>query len=634
MIGIERSITALSRSVLIRFLLCLSVVVLLVPCRAQKDGLEPLPRWIASLTLAVNRKDRAEFARVANLPVEQVPAWIFETTTPSWQGTLLPSPDSTTRWIAFSAWHTLESDGDHLHSLFETEAGYKLGAETEKETDTGNLKITHHALNVAFQPARKLAKISDSVQFGWNEKPTKTAIVRLSNNFQVKGVRENDAKGKPVPFRQSGGFVLFETPPEAEFTAYFEYEGVVNHRGGDYIQDTEATLNSYWYPHIARQPATATTTVRTPSPAWTALGVGELEKETRHPDGTRTLIFRNDIPVCFYTVTAGKYFVTSRTVNGKQFHTYLRDDNSALAEKHLDLLEKSLGYFEQTFGEFPYSRYAIVDLRGAFSGALESYSFATFGPGMLPGTIVHEIAHTWWGGLVTCTYTRSMWNESFAEYSDTLFQRETSAVAPLSGSRIPELRRNALAYQTFSMSTAHDTSDGRQASVGYGKGNLVLRVLEEEIGKEKMLASIRGFLSNHARGNPVEWNAFEKIVNKTMGKDYRWFFAQWMERRGMPALSLQNIRTQKRNIGYILEGEIVQSGTPYRLTLPLRAVTSNGKNLDQTLILDKPRMAFRVQSDAPITSVVLDPQRVLPLAAPPNSPNDLDPTVWRSRNTQ
>lgn len=622
----------MSRPILIRLLLCLSVVVLLVPCRAQKDGLEPLPRWIASLTLAVNRKDRAEFARVANLPVEQVPAWIFETTTLAWQGTLLASPDNTTRFVTFSAWHTLESDGDHLHPLIEMESGYKLGMETEKETDAGNLKVTHHALNVSFQPARKSAKISDTVLFGWNEKPTKTAIVRLSNDFQVRAVRENDAKGRPIPFQQSGGFVLLETPQESEFSVYFEYEGVVSHRGGDYIQDTEATLNSYWYPHVARRPATATTTVRTPASTWTALGIGELEKETNHPDGTRTLIFRNDVPVCFYTVTAGKYFVSSRMVNGKQLSTYLRDDNPALAEKRLNLLEKAFLYFEQTFGEFPYSRYAIADLRGTFSGALESYSFATFGPGMLPGTIVHELAHTWWGGLVTCTYTRSMWNESFAEYSDALFQREIGNADRSNASRLPELRRNAAAFSAFAMSTAHDTSDGRQASVGYEKGGLVLRVLEEEIGKEKMRASIRGFLSTHARKAPVEWDAFEKSVTKTMGKDTRWFFAQWIERRGMPALSLQNIRTQQRNNGYTVEGEIVQSGTPYRLTLPLRAVTSNGKTLNQTLILNKPRMAFRVQSDTPITSIILDPQRVLPLAAPPNSSNDFDPTVWRARN--
>ncbi len=624
----------MSRPFLIRLLLCLGVVVLLVPCSAQKDSntASPLDAWIASLTLAVNRKDRAEFARISNLPAEQVSSWIFETSTPQWQGTLLTSPDGKTRDVAFSAWHTLESDGDHLHPIIPLENGFRLGAEIEKETEPGSLQIINHSLTVAFQPARKSAQITDAVQFHWRDKPAPSAIVRLSNDFQVKAVRQENAQGQAVPFKQSGGFIWIKTPQASEFTLYFDYAGVVDHRGSDLIHETEATLNSYWYPHIARQPTTAAISIRTPSTAWTALSIGELEKETRNADGTRTLQFKNEIPVCFYTVTAGKYFVTTRTVEGRKLSTYLRDDNPAIAANCLNQLEKAIAFFDKTFGAFPYSRYAIVDLRGAFEGALESYSFATFGPGMLPGTIVHELAHTWWGGLVTCTYTRSMWNESFAEYSDDLFQRETKRLPIVSASRIPSLRRNAVAFRAFTMNDAHDTSDGRQASIGYEKGKLVLRVLEQEIGKEKMLASIRAFLTAHARGKPAEWSDFEKIVTKTTGKDSHWFFAQWAERKGMPALSLQNVRTLKGSTGYTVEGEIVQSGTPYRLTLPVRAETQAGKNVEQILVLDKPRLAFQFQTESPITSVTLDPQRVVPLAAPPGMPADVDSTVWRARN--
>ena len=624
----------MSRPFLLRFLLCLGVAVLLLPCRAQKDpsSESPLTHWIAAVTLAANRKDRAEFARLANLPAEQVPAWIFETSTPQWQGTLLTTPDSKTRFVTFSAWHTLESDGDHLHPIAALQEGFRLGAETEKETESGDLHIVHHALTVGFQPTRKSAQLTDAVEFHWQGKPASSAIVRLSNDFQVKTIQHNNAQGQSVSFKQSGGFIALETPQDSDFTLYFDYEGVVSHRGSDYIQETEATLNSYWYPHIARQPTTATISVKTPLSAWTALSIGELEKETRNPDGTRTLLFRNETPVCFYTVTAGRYYITTRTIEGRQLSTYLRDDHPAAAENYLNQLQEALAFFDKTFGKFPYSRYAIVDLRGAFSGALESYSFATFGPGMLPGTIVHELAHTWWGGLVTCTYTRSMWNESFAEYSDELFGRAMKRMPALSASRSPELRRNAAAFRAFTMVDAHDTSDSRQDTIGYEKGKLVLRVLEEEIGKEQMLASVRAFLAAHARGKPAEWSDFEKIVTKTTGKDYRWFFAQWAERTGLPALALQNVRVVKRGTHSFVEGDIVQFGTPYRLTLPLKLEAAGGKFTDHTLVADKSRTAFRFPLNSPLAGMVLDPQRVLPLAAPAGTPADLDPTHWRARN--
>jgi aminopeptidase N len=620
----------LSRSHFFRLLAALGVLILLVPCLAQKDA-QTAAAWLTTLTDAVNRKDRAAIARVARIPANQVPAWVFETTTPQWKGTVLSAPDGSTQWVAFSAWHTLESDGDHLHPLVSTPEGLRLGAEVEKEIEPGSLSIVHHDLTVRFRIPQKTALITDQVRFHEEDNPEPFSIVRLSNDFKVREVRRENAQGEAVAFRQTGGFVLFETPKQPDFTLYFAYDGVVNHRGSDYIADSEATLNSYWYPHIARQPSTATVAITTPRPTWTAVGIGELENDTENTDGTHTLTFRNEVPVCFYTVTAGRYFITTRTVGNRKLMTYLRDDTPATAQNCLNQLEKCLPFFEQEFGAFPYSRYAIVELRGAFGGALESYSFATFGPGMLPGVIVHEVAHTWWGGLVNCAYTRSMWNESFAEYSDALFQRKGQKPQIPTVSRTRDLQRNAAVYNAFSMANAHDTSDFRQSSVGYDKGGRVLRVLEEEIGRDKMRASVQAFLKENARGKAVEWNAFEKAVNKTTGADYRWFFAQWMERRGMPALSLQNVRTVKVNNGYVVAGEIVQSGAPYRLTLPLRGTTTDGKAVDETLVVSKDRTAFRLQSLTPFARVTLDPYRVLPLAAPPNTPGDADPTVWQNR---
>lgn len=623
----------MSRSLFFRLMMGVGVLVLLIPCLAQKEAAVPRTpaEWIAALTTAVNKKDRAEIARVAHLSAEQVPGWVWETSTKQWQGSLLTSPDGKTQWVTFSAWHTLESDNDHLHTFTAAPDGLHLGAEIEKETEPGSLRILHHDLNVRFQPSRKFTQITDAVAFHEEEKPSPVSLVRLSSDFKIRELRLNNAKGKAIGFQQSGGFVAFEMPQEADFTLYFAYEGVVNHRGSDFISDNEATINSYWYPHIARQPTTATTVVTTPLATWSALAIGELESDVKNPDGTHTLTFKNEIPVCFYTVTAGRYYVTSRNLGERKLSIYLRDDLPAVAENCLNQLEKALPFFESEFGAFPYSRYAIVELRGPFGGALESYSFATFGPQMLPGTIVHELAHTWWGGAVTCTYTRSMWNESFADYSDGLFERRRQKPEPFVSSRAGELQRNALPYKGFSLVAAHDTSDMRQASVGYGKGSLVLRVLEEELGQDKMRACVQAFYAAHARGKAVEWSDFEKIVNKTTGKDYRWFFAQWMERKGLPALSLSNVRSVKTNAGYVIVGEIVQSGAPYRLTLTVRGTTADGQNQYHSLVIDKARTPFRLQSLTPLVRVTLDPDRVLPLAAPPDTPRDVDTTVWESK---
>ena len=88
-------------------------------------------------------------------------------------------------------------------------------------------------------------------------------------------------------------------------------------------------------------------------------------------------------------------------------------------------MAKALPFYEAHFGKFPYSHYALVETLGPFGGALEAYSFATFGGGAFQFATAHELSHTWWGGVVPNPYTRSMWNESFANYSDNLFRRLT-----------------------------------------------------------------------------------------------------------------------------------------------------------------------------------------------------------------
>src|SRR5205823_5277667 len=126
---------------------------------------------------------------------------------------------------------------------------------------------------------------------------------------------------------------------------------------------------------------------------------------------------------------AGPYIITSRMSNGRKLSVYELKPVKGRAERSLDSLEKSLAWFEKSFGTYPYTHYEVVETLGPFGGALEAYSFSTYDRGAF-GAVVHEVSHTWWGGIVPCPYTKNMWNESFANYSDGLFTRQTASKAP------------------------------------------------------------------------------------------------------------------------------------------------------------------------------------------------------------
>jgi hypothetical protein len=623
-------------------------------------------------TDAVNAHRLSALAPLADGDVDRLFGWVQTASTKVWQGDILPipatdnaprrtederrktqpeprtptrasdgpaalasNPEPRTYLAVFHAWHTCESDGDHVHRLTRTAQGWRLGAEIP-ETETLGFRVRDHDLNVAFDVPKHAAYISDRIRIERTAGNAPAfALLRISQDFRVRQFARDKAEGPSVPFRQAGGILAFAPPAQKTFALFLKYAGVVNHRDSDYILENEATLDSYWYPHIARLPATATFTATAP-PGWTPIAQGEPVRRQRNADGSLTITCRNDLPTCFFTLDAGRYTLTTRSFKGRTLATCFLTPNPTLAQKCLDQLQAALDFYETHFGPFPYTRYSIVQTQGPFGGALEAYSFATFGPGSftLPGAIPHELAHTWWGGLVPCTYTRSMWDESFAEYSDSLFRRLTrrsgDAPAPASGGAglLRQRRSLAQAFRHFPMTQAFDTSDNRQIAVGYGKGALVLRMLEEQLGQETMLRCMQAFLKDHPRGEAAEWPDFEAAVDAVTGQNYRWFFAQWAERSDLPKVWLTGVKTQQDGAETVVEGDIVQEGAPYRMRVPVRLETKESGPVTAVIEVQGPRTHFVLRADAPPIRLRLDPDGVLLLAPPAEAPPDTDVTAY------
>lgn len=586
-------------------------------CRAQKKIGVPaeLDGLMQTATSAVNGKDFTALQSLTEGDPARVLAWIRDTPNTKWQTDYLLPPGSDAArdsFLVFHHWHTCESDGDHVHHLTKAANGWKIGAEIP-ETDTGGYRVRDHDLTVTFDIPQQSATIHDAVMLERGAHPKFAfVLMRLSEDFTV--TRFTDGKDNPVTFNQVGGIVAFTAPKAQKFTLKLDYSGRVDHKGSDYIHENEATLDSYWYPNIARLPAAATVTVTAPA-GWTPIAQGEQTAEKIQADGSLTRTFRNSIPTCFFTVDAGKYFITSRKAGRLTLSVYLLHKDDALAKKSLDTLQSAIAFYESNFSPYPYTHYTVVETLGPFGGALEAYSFATFGAGSLRDTIPHELAHTWWGGIVPCAYTESMWNESFAEYSDDLFRRFADKRAE-NGSKPMFRPDGSKTFNAFPLTTAHDTEDNRQSAVGYDKGKLVMRALEAEIGLEPMQKSLAAFIANHPRGETADWPEFETVVNKATGRNYRWFFAQWTERVGMPSAHLENPLVKRDGADYVVEADFVQTGEQtYRLSVPL-VLDTDGKFVKTILQAEGKTTHIVIRTKFAPKELRADPKGTLPLAPP------------------
>lgn len=535
-----------------------------------------------------------------------------------WRSATLEPPFTNGGPLAvFYTWHAPESDGDHIHAIAKTAQGVKIGPEIS-ERDTQGYRITHHNLNIRIVPQARRAEIRDAFTVVRLAKPQRVAFIRLSSDFSVTSLR---SLGRPVPFKQAGGIIAVPMPRGNSVTFEMAYSGVVSHKMMSSITPGLAVLSAYYYPTLGRLPSTADVTAVVPK-GWSAVTQGELVRTTSDAK-TATFTFHNPLPVNYFTLDAAPYQVTKRQVAGHTLYAYLLKSQPGFADSLLDAVAQALPYFEKRFGPYPYTRYSVMD-GGPIMGfvALEGYSMASYGTLTLtPNVLAHELAHTWWGGVVPNTYLRSWWNESFARYSDEAFSRMRNNVVerhPIGKPWWPALH----SVEAFPLSTARDESSVN--SIAYEKGRVVLRLLEEQVTQPAFDKCIQEFVKEQRSGLDTDWPDFQRVVERVTGRKWGWFFNQWVRRAGWPRIELTNVVARKNEEGqWEVSGRVSQPVNLYQCEVPLRisgAVAEDGTlknnpeyNLpDASLVLTDSDKPFQFTLDHVPQKLQLDPDLDVP----------------------
>ncbi|MCH8979689.1 MAG: hypothetical protein IH945_10680, partial [Armatimonadetes bacterium] len=448
------------------------------------------------------------------------------------------------------------------------------------ESDARGYKALHYDFDLRFRTARKEAQIAVTVRLERAAGAASHVHFRLSPHYQVSLV--TDAEGNLLQYRQASGVVSVAPPLGPSPVVKMTYTGVVNlpRFAGAIVRDEVMLTNDYWWPMVARGPATVTTTAHVPQD-WTVVTHGKKTKD-QTTSGERTVTFRMDVPISYLSFSAGKFRHVEKKVGRITYHVWSRRMQQAQMQAQLELMPPVIQFYER-FALYPFEDFGalVTELYGG--GALEAYSYATYGAGLLPREDAHEPAHTWWGGLVPNTYLDSYWNESFAVFSDGLFDREV----PIGNT---EERRQAFvrhhevtrAYQQAAVASAGAYDSRNASTLGYGKGAAVLQQLEREIGTDKMIIALKDWIAGHPAGEPSGWEQFETSLSKTLGEDMAWFFDQWVRGKGAPSFEITGLIW---NFGEVI-ADVRFTGSPYRLTTEVYAELADGTTQTVDVVLN------------------------------------------------
>jgi len=268
---------------------------------------------------------------------------------------------------------------------------------------------------------------------------------------------------------------------------------------------------------------------------------------------------------------AGPYYSVTDQYVGKKtvpLGIYCR---KSLAE-HLDpediflITKQGFAYFEKVFGlEYPFEKYdqiAVVDFNW---GAMENAGAVTFLERLLvfrskvtermynarANTILHEMAHMWFGNMVTMKWWDDLWlNESFAEWSSYLAMVEGTRFKN-SWTGFNQERKN-WAYRQDQLTTTHpivsnmvdiDTVAGNFDGISYAKGASVLQQLVAHVGRDNFIAGLQKYFTKHAFKNTTLEDLLSELT-VTSGRDLKPWVSTWLQTAGVntlrPALEIEN----------------------------------------------------------------------------------------------
>jgi aminopeptidase N len=313
-------------------------------------------------------------------------------------------------------------------------------------------------------------------------------------------------------------------------------------------EDTRYYLPTYDYPNDRL----TTETILTVPGSWVTVSNGKLVGVSTAANGMKTWTWRESLPSSTYliTVVAGEFDEVKQTWRGMPVTYYAPKGMGNRLLPNYERTPEMLKVFSEKLGvEYPWEKYAQVMVDDFVAGGMENSSATTNTSSSLkhpklipefPGDedplISHELAHQWFGDLVTCKDWGDVWlNEGFATFfemvwSETHYPKEQAEYERWEQMQEWLGQNNAFAKPIV----RHDFDDSSEFDVNaYNKGGLVLYMLRHQIGVEAFYRGLHKYLEAN-RGKNVVTGDLINAIEEANHIDVQRFFDQWIYGAGAP----------------------------------------------------------------------------------------------------
>lgn len=338
-------------------------------------------------------------------------------------------------------------------------------------------------------------------------------------------------------------------------------------------------------------------------------------KISEHEGGYKVIEFASTPKMSTYLLAfiIGEFeFVEGYTKDKTQVRVFTTPGKKHQAKFALDVAIKSLEFYNNYFGiPYPLKTLDMIAIPDFESGAMENWGAVTYretailvddehsslsNKQWVALVIAHELAHQWFGNLVTMHWWTDLWlNEGFASYIeylavDHIFPNWKIWDQFLTSDTAVALRLDALTNSHPIEVKVNHPSEINEIfdAVSYSKGASVIRMLAEYLGHDDFKKGLQHYLKKHSYKNTHTtdlWESFEKISKKPVKK----IMANWTGKTGYPLLSLKmgSNKVYKVNQERFFSSRISQKKNKESVTWQIPIAYESNREIQKELLTKK-----------------------------------------------
>ena len=534
-----------------------------------------------------------------------------------------------------------EPEQEQLLNKFDFEKTAFAQRETESAASSW-FDVTYYGLNLDLSTNPGYLKGDVIIAGICREDSSQILTLDLMNSMHIDSVQVN---GQETPFiqnissfdiildhfYQSGEFlsadVFYQGIPVATGFGSFEFN---SHAGVPWVYSLSEPYGARdWWPckNTQSDKADSADIIVTCDSTYKVGSEGALVSVVNHNDGKATYHWKERYPIASYLISIAvtnytqfsSWFRYSETDSMQVLNYVLPEDYSTAIEVFPRVIDM-LSIYSNLFGLYPFikEKYGHSEFE---SGGMEHQTMTSIGT-LDEKIIAHELAHQWFGDMITPRSWSDIWlNEGFAVYSTALYlEKEYGTDAYWNFINL----QTGVAVSAAGEIGAPDTSTAQSLfnyNLVYAKGASVLHMLRHVLGDSLFFSSLRAYANQpQLKYSTAATRDLQAACESVSGKSLSYFFQEWIYGEGFPVYEFSwnwnSVGDSSMVILNLQQPAGHQNPTFFTMPIDVRISSADG---DTTVKIfnNAQNQSFEINFPSKPTSVVLDPDGwVLKVAVP------------------